>query len=99
MAEAAREHTAPLERLSFTGTLVTLRRFCGASAQAGTAALRRRLWVRMLQIIAADRVPWRPDRYEPRAEKRRPKSYPRLNRPRHQYRDTRHGSRHCKPQT
>jgi len=34
MAEAARAHAVPLERLSFTGTLDTLRSFCGASATA-----------------------------------------------------------------
>ncbi|HEV7432940.1 MAG TPA: IS4 family transposase [Steroidobacteraceae bacterium] len=93
MAEAARTHTVPLERLSFTGTLDTLRTFCAASAQASLPALARRLWAKMLQIIAADQVPLRPNRHEPRVVKRRPKPYPKLNRPRHEYRETRHGSR------
>lgn len=92
MAEAAREHRGPLDRLSFQGTLDTLRSFCGASAQAGRPALRRLLWAKMLRIIAADQVPLRPDRWEPRAVKRRPKRYPKLNRPRHQYQEIRHGS-------
>ena len=92
MAEAAREQRVPLERLSFQGTLDTLRSFCGASAQAGRPALRRLLWAKMLRIIAADQVPLRPDRWEPRAVKRRPKRYPKLNRPRHQYHEIRHGS-------
>lgn len=99
MAEAARKQAVPLERLSFTGTLDTLRRFCGASAQAGRAALRRKLWTEMLRIIAADQVPLRPDRWAPRAVKRRPKAYPKLNRPRHEYRETRHGSRYRKETT
>ena len=99
MAEAARIHDVPLERLSFKGTLDTLRHFCAAIAQAQRAAQRRRLWSEMLRVIAADQVPWRPDRWEPRAVKRRPKAYPKLNRPRHQYQETRHGSRYRRNKT
>jgi len=51
----------------------------------------------MLHVIAADQVPLRPDRCEPRAVKRRPKAYPWLNRPRHLYRELRHGSRYRRP--
>lgn len=91
MAEAAREHAVPLERLSFKGTLDTLRSFCSASAQAARHARRRLLWAEMLRIIAADRVPLRPERWEPRAVKRRSKAYPKLNRPRYDYRELRHG--------
>lgn len=97
MAEAAREHAVSLDRMSFTGTLEALRSFRAASAQAGRPAQRRRLWVEMLRVIAADQVPLRPDRWEPRAVKRRPKSYPRLNRPRHAYRQNRHGSPYHRP--
>lgn len=97
MAEAARAHAVPLERLSFTGTLDTLRSFCGASAQAPRAKLRQLLWAEMLRVLAADLVPLRPDRWEPRAVKRRPKNYPRLTHPRHEYRETRHGSRYRRP--
>ena len=91
MAEAAAASTVPLDRLSFTGSLVTLRTFCAACAQATRPALRRTLWSELLRIIAADLIPLRPDRWEPRAVKRRPKSYPRLNRPRHEYLQARHG--------
>ncbi len=97
MAEAAREQAVPLERLSFTGTLDALRSFCGASAQAPRVAMRKLLWIEMLRIIAADLVPLRPDRWEPRAVKRRPKKYPLLNRPRHDYRQIRHGSYFRRP--
>ena len=97
MAEAAREHAVPLDRLSFTGTLDTLRSFCRASAQAGRPARRRLLWAKMLRIIATDQVPLRPHRWEPRAVKRRPKPYPKLNRPRRQYRELRHGSLYRRP--
>ncbi len=97
MAEAAREHTVPLERVSFTGTLDALRSFCAASAQATRPTLRRLLWAQLLRSLAADLVPLRPDRWEPRAVKRRPKNYPKLNRPRHDYREIRHGSRYRRP--
>jgi hypothetical protein len=92
MAEAAAAHAVPLERLSFTGALVSIRHFCTASAQTARPALRRALWSELLRLIAADPVPLRPDRWEPRAVKRRPKPYPRLNRPRHKYRQARHGT-------
>lgn len=90
MAEAATTQAAPLDRLSFAGTLATLRSYSGACAQATRASRRRFLWQELLRVIAADRVPLRPDRWEPRAVKRRPKNYARLNRPRHQYRQARH---------
>ena len=97
MAEAARDHAVPLEQLSFTGTLDTLRCFSGACAQATRPAQRRLIWAAMLRVIAADLLPLRPDRWEPRAVKRRPKPYPRLDRPRHDYREIRHGSRYRRP--
>jgi len=92
MAAAARAHAVPLDRLSFTGSLDALRSFAAASAQATTAAQRRRVWAALLARLAADLVPPRPGRTEPRAVKRRPKPYPYLNCPRHRYRDRRHGA-------
>jgi hypothetical protein len=97
MAAAAREHSAPLERLSFTGSLATLRSFAAASAQATTRRHRRAVWAALLLRLAADLVPLRPGRQEPRVVKRRPKPYRRLDRPRHLYRDLRHGSRFRRP--
>lgn len=97
MAEAAQEHAVPLERVSFTGSLDALRSFSAASAQATRPAQRRLIWATMLRTIAADLVPLRPDRWEPRAVKRRPKKYPWLNRPRKDFREIRHGSRYRRP--
>jgi hypothetical protein len=97
MAEAATAHTVPLDRLSFTGTLATLRSYGVASAQTAGPKRLRLLWAEMLRIIAADLVPLRPNRWEPRAVKRRPKSYPRLNCPRHDYRQVRHDSFYRRP--
>ena len=97
MAEAAEAHAVPLDQISFTGTLVALRSFGAASAQAATAKQRHRLWTEMLRVIAADPLPLRPDRWEPRVVKRRPKAYSLLNRPRHEYREVRHGSLYRRP--
>jgi hypothetical protein len=87
MAQAASSQTVPLERISFKGTLDALRQFTNAISQAQTNKKRRRIWTRMLETLAADLVPERPGRREPRAVKRIKKKYPRLTAPRHQFRD------------
>ncbi len=92
MAQAARPEGVSLERLSFKGTLDAFRQWSLAAAQLGRSprrnAKRQRLWKRLLYILAADLVPERPGRREPRAVKK-PKKYPHLNCPRHQFRDPR----------
>ena len=93
MAEAARKHTVPLERISFTGTLDAFRHFSAALARCRLAHQRRRVWAALLRTLAADLVPLRPNRREPRAVKRRPKAYALLNKPRHQYKETPHRRR------
>jgi len=93
MAEAARAHHVPLERISFTGTLDAFRHFSAALARCRHACQRRRVWNELLRTLAADLVPARPHRLEPRAVKRRPKAYALLNRPRHQYIETAHRNR------
>lgn len=97
MAEAAAQHAVPLDRVSFTGTRDALRCCCVACAQATRPAQPQLIWADMLRVIAHDLVPLRPDRWEPRVVKRRPKAYPRLSRPRHHYRDLRHGTRFRRP--
>jgi len=93
MAEAACQHDVPLERISFTGTLDALRHFSAALAHCRRARQRRHVWAELLRTLAADLVPLRPHRREPRAVKRRPKPYALLNKPRHQYKETPHRSR------
>ena len=90
MAEAARQHAVPLERISFTGTLDAFRHFSAALARCRLARQRRRVWEELLCTLAADLVPMRPNRREPRAVKRRPKAYALLNKPRRQYNETPH---------
>lgn len=81
MLEAAWTHSVPIERLSFKGTVDTLRQWTPLMAPTMFAFKHARQ--ELLRIIAADQVPSRPNRSEPRARKRRPKSYQLLTKPRH----------------
>jgi hypothetical protein len=92
MAQAASQHAVPLERLSFKGSLDAVRHFAHAMARAHSRVRRQRLWKLLLQTLASDLVPERPGRREPRAVKRRKNKYPRLDAPRHKFRD--HLKRH-----
>lgn len=96
MAEAALEHDAALDRLSFKGTLDALRQYSAAIGRARSRKLRRQLWQDLLLNLARDTVPWRPARREPRAVKRRPKPYPLLNQPRRRFVEISHRSRYWK---
>jgi putative transposase len=82
MAQAAQSHACQPWSLSFKGTLQALQAF-GAfwPARARDAAS---YYDDFLQAIAEQRVGQRPDRWEPRAKKRRAKNYRLLNEPRDQ---------------
>ena len=89
MWHAARAHGRDLQRLSFTGTLHRFRAafpvllFCARRLAAADLLAFVFVWT------ARDAVPARPNRYEPRRVKRRPKQYSRLVKPRRWYH--RHG--------
>ena len=85
--EAAVIYEVPLERISFKGTIDTTAQFTVAIAQARSKKKQRELIAQLLRIIAADALPNRPGRCEPRVRKRRPKYFPLLNQPRRQLRD------------
>ena len=87
MAKAAVEQGVAPERISFKGSLDALRHFSQAMARARSQKKRRELWTKLLHTLAADLVPERPGRREPRAVKRKKNKYPRLNRARHEFRD------------
>ncbi|HEX7130825.1 MAG TPA: IS4 family transposase [Rhodanobacteraceae bacterium] len=82
MLEAAWRHSVALERLSFKGTVDTLRQWTPLLAPSMFAFKRAR--DELLRVIAADSLPRRPDRSEPRVRKRRPKPYQWLTKPRHE---------------
>ena len=87
MAQAATQHQVALDRISFKGSLDALRQFSQAAACARSQKKRRQLWAELLATLAADLVPERPGRREPRAVKRKKNKYPRLNAPRRKFRD------------
>jgi hypothetical protein len=84
MLKAAVAEHKPLSRLSFKGTVDTLRQWAPLmAATVGQPAMYRRLDRQLLVVIARDIVPSRPERSEPRVRKRRPKNYQLLTQPRH----------------
>jgi hypothetical protein len=83
MQRAAHLHDAPLDRLSFKGSLDALRHSAQAiHASAKQPRKQAGLIDQLLTQIASDPVPRRPGRLEPRARKRRPKNYQLLTHPR-----------------
>ena len=85
MQEAAVRHQVDLTRISFKGTVDTLRHWSASlEAMRGMPRKQKALLDTMFEIIANDLVPHRPEREEPRAKKRRPKNYHLLTKPRHE---------------
>jgi hypothetical protein len=85
MAQAALRHGGVPRQVSLQGTRQTLAAFHSLLAQMPSPA-RESIVPIILRAIASHRVGTRPDRYEPRACKRRPKPYPLLRVPRQQAR-------------
>jgi hypothetical protein len=81
MAQAAQAHGLTPRQLSFAGAMQTLNEFRTLLLSTAAADLPA-LGHDILQAIARHRVGNRPDRYEPRKVKRRPKGYSRMLKPR-----------------
>ena len=96
MIEASRNYQVELQRLSFKGTVDTVRQFSAAIAQARSRKKQKNLIDKLSETIAGDLVPDRPGRREPRAVKRRPKPCAWLTKPRHKYKDSQHRNRYWK---
>jgi hypothetical protein len=95
MWEAARAAGRDPHRVSFAGTLHRLHAMAGALMPGRRRGNKHhRLLALLLHWIANDLVPHRPERFEPRRVKRRPKNYSRLTLPRQHYR--RHGDHSCR---
>lgn len=87
MAQATTISAVELPRISFKGSLDAFRQWSVALVQVrgpGKSHKQKRLWRQLLETLAADLVPYRPGRREPRAVKKKSK-YPRLTQPRHRY--------------
>jgi len=98
MQQAGLRYHVALPRLSFKGTLDALAHF-GQTIHASTGKPRKQaaLLDDLLRIIASDLLPYRPNRSEPRAKKRRPKNYHLLTKPRKQMRVPSHRNRPKRP--
>ena len=82
--------------LSFKGCLDRVNTWSWIIWSAPTAKQAREHVQTMLAHIATDKVPERPDRKEPRAVKRRPKSHQLLTKPRSEMQEIRHRSNYKK---
>ncbi len=99
MVQAGTINDVELDRMSFKGTVDSVRQFSLAIAQSRSKRKQNQLIVELLEVIARDQVPERPDRLEPRAVKRRPKPYQLLNRLRHVMKEIDHRSKYRKTPT
>jgi hypothetical protein len=83
-AQAAVKHGLEPRTISFKGTVQTLEAFQPIVALLGerSSTFRRLIYEHLLTAIATHRVADRPDRFEPRLRKRRPKHYGFLRKPR-----------------
>lgn len=98
MQEAAAEVCKPVWHLSFKGVLdlVNASRESFRSTQL-KPRVRETLRRSFISLIATKQLATRPFRREPRAVKRRPKSYQLLNKPRHIFQEIPHRSTYQKP--
>lgn len=97
MQKAAHCHDVSLARISFKGTLDTVRQWNEViHASSGQPRKQSLLISDMLRLIALDTIPHRPGRSEPRAKKRRPKNFQLLTRPRHKMGNLPHRNRPAK---
>lgn len=96
LVQAGAINDVALDRMSFKGTVDSVRQFSLAIAQARSKKKQQQLIAELLEVIARDQVPDRPGRLEPRAVKRRPKPYDRLNRRRHLMKEIPHRNHHRK---
>lgn len=89
--EAAHQAGEDLRLMSFKGALDTIvantSRYLGHQRHIQVI---RRIWESSIEMIAEKIVRFRPGRHEPRAQKKRPKSYSYLTRPRSEYKEIPH---------
>ena len=84
IAQAASKHRLEPRSISFKGAIQTLEAFQPVIAIQGqrNSVVRMNLYQQLLDAIATHQVADRPDRFEPRLRKRRPKHYAFLRKPR-----------------
>ena len=91
MLEAASRHGVSPLSLSFKGTIATIRQWAPIIATENRHASRQHHLIdTLLAYLARDLLPYRPNRSEPRARKRRPKNYQLLTKPRSVFKECPH---------
>ncbi len=80
----------------FLLSLLSLLSFSYFPTRAPWRDSRAALWADLLLNLVRDQLPDRPHRQESRAVKRRPKPYPWLTKPRHQFKAASHNNRYWK---
>jgi hypothetical protein len=85
MVQAASISGLDLARLSFKGSLDTVRHFSQGIARAKTRKQQNQILTNMLSVLVNDLLPERPHRVEPRTRKRRPKPFPLMHQSRRQF--------------
>jgi len=84
-------------RISFAGVIQTIRQFIPILPMLPTKKQKQQFIKAFMKILAADIVPIpKEPRREPRAIKRRPKSYQLLTKPRHKFREIPHREKYRK---
>ena len=86
MFDASKVSAARLEQLSFKSALMRFGLWCARLGHGIHLVVWLQGYAGILSDIARDLNPERPGRYEPRVVKRRPKPFPRMQRPRHELR-------------
>lgn len=83
MWEAGATRNVTMRRISFKGTIQHVLSLRDLFVNNGSISVRS-AWETLLILVANQKVPFRPQRIEPRVRKRRPKSYPLMTKPRAQ---------------
>lgn len=86
IAIAAERHKHEPRDISFTGAICVFNAYLPLLLHAPNPEFGKRMYDAMIDQIAGQKICKRPGRSEPRAVKRRPKPFPRLNKPRNQLR-------------
>lgn len=91
MWSAAQRYSVSLFSISFRSALASIRQWAPWLAALDPTSLRFSMTQEvLLEYLAQQCVPYRPNRVQPRARKRRPKNYPLLTSPREVFKDIPH---------
>lgn len=95
MLKAGKLHGVSAFRISFKGTLDTLREWSPLMKLLNEKKVLEMIKF-LLKYLSKDIVPYRPNRLELRTRKRRPKNYQLLNKPRREFKEIAHRNRYKK---